>query len=251
MRVSLVLLTLLFSGSLFAQMSGVGTSFGLFPSTDRLYNDLEFNQWIGKRMSGPTDGHCPTAKEDDGDKDEVTEDLEEEAPDSGGLLLTQLTEVERSSADVLKSGYYLFGAGDERIYGTERTVWRLKKAGQLLAKDGMAMGIGDISKKGGDNVHPHMTHKKGQDVDLRLLDKNGVASVCNYRDSDCYDRSKTFKMIKTLIDVDPTKVKKVFINDPSLRSMVNSYYRDAAGDRGTISFAASGYDNIISFSWKD
>lgn len=216
-----------------------------------------FTHWLNGLVTSPTEKVCGGEEVDVGPDltetmtDEQREFLLKEVgdpPPSGGPVRTQLPDVNVGTPDVYKFGYYRYKDGDKKVYGTERTIWRLKAAGKLLAEENIVMGVGDISSRGGP-TGGHREHQGGQDVDLRLINDQGVAGPCTVSRS-CYNREKTFKMIKTLIDVDPTKVDKVLINDPELRSKINSYYKEKTGSSRNISRSCAGHDNHIHFSWK-
>lgn len=216
------------------------------------------SSWINSQTDSPTGGFCAAANEIDVgpeiDTQMTNEDrafLDSEVgdpPPKGGAVRTQLPDVSATSEDVYKYGYYRYKDGDGKVYGTNRTIWRLRAAGKLLAKERMVMGVGDISTRGGP-TRGHAEHQTGKDVDLRLMNSNGVATACSVGQS-CYDRGKTFKMIKTLIDVDPTQVDKILINDATLRSQINNYYQAKTGDNRNVARSCSGHHNHVHFSWK-
>jgi hypothetical protein len=171
-------------------------------------------------------------------------------PAEGGGVNTELPDVGMDSDLVGKVGYYRYGDGDRHVFGTARTVWRLRAAGKLLADKGIVMGVGEMSKRGGPTPG-HAEHQTGRDVDLRLVGKDGFSSICTVHRSDCYDREKTFEMIKTLIDVDPERFQKVLINDTTLQRQVNNYAREKYGITERVAMSCAGHDNHIHFSWKE
>ncbi len=217
------------------------------------------SRWVDDQVSGPTTGMCVDTREanDIGDvstqlTNEQKEFLENEVGDPpavGGSVTTELPDIDPASQDVYKYGYYRYNDGDRKVFGTERTIWRLKAAGKLLAQKGIVMGVGDISSRGGP-TRGHAEHQQGQDVDLRLVGPDGMSKPCTVSNSSCYDREKTFEMIKTLIDVDPTKVDKILINDPTLRRQINTYYQQKTGSSRSITAYCAGHDNHVHFSWK-
>lgn len=218
-----------------------------------------FSNWVNDSVSGPTSEFCPAANETDVGEDivvEMSDDdrsfLEREVgapPPPGGGVNTQLPDIDERSSDVYKYGYFRYKDGDGNVFGTERTIWRLKAAGKLLAKENIVMGVGELSQKGGGDSG-HVEHRGGQDADLRLINKDGVASQCTVNDKSCYDMEKTFTMIKTLIDVDPGKVDKILINDEDLRKKINNYYKAKTGSSRDISRSCSGHHDHVHFSWK-
>lgn len=226
-------------------------------------NGSEFSNRLNRIMGGPTEGlTCGGAagevdlgpELDSKMTDEQRAFLEQEIgtpPKSGGSINTQLPDANRGTDDAAKYGYYRYKDGDNRVYGTERTVWRLRAAGKILAQQKLVMGVGDISKRGGGRIPPHESHRNGRDVDLRLLNKSGEATACTVSDSSCYSRDNTYKMLTALIDVDPTKVRTILVNDATLRSRINQYYKTKTGSSRNISQSCTGHHNHIHFSWNE
>lgn len=168
-------------------------------------------------------------------------------PNQGGPVRYALPNPGDDTQKVVESGYYLYGESDGKTYGTERTIWRIQAAGKLLTKQGVVMAVGDISSRGGRTTG-HAEHQGGNDVDLRLISPTGQARPCSVGQS-CYDRDKTYLMIKTLIDVDPQGFDKVLINDEVLRAKINQYAREKYGIRNAARYC-KGHDNHVHFSWK-
>lgn len=159
-----------------------------------------------------------------------------------------------STEEAREWGYYTYGQESKR-WGTERSVWRLRMAGKILSEDDdIIMGVGNLSVRGGGYTSPHQSHRRGTDVDLRFIGPDGRASAgCYYNGPDannCYDRAKTFQMIKTLIDVDPGNVNLIYINDEELKNQVNQYYQSITGRSG-IARPCPGHDNHIHLSWNN
>lgn len=176
-------------------------------------------------------------------------------PSASAEVNSLLPTISYDEQQALEQGYYTYGQSRKR-YGTQRTQWRLLQAGKKLAEKDIVMGVGNISKAGGGRMPPHMSHRSGGDVDFRLVGPNGKAQRCNLTHpksvtDSCYDRAKTFEMVKTLIDVDIRNVDKVLINDPELRNMINSYYSKMSGSDRPIAQSCTGHDNHIHMSWKN
>ncbi|MFT6069234.1 MAG: hypothetical protein ACJAT2_000289 [Bacteriovoracaceae bacterium] len=226
-------------------------------------NGTDFTSRLNSLMGGPTEGlTCGGAAGEVDIGPDVDSKMTEEQrafldsevgdpPRSGGRVSTQLPDANRGTDDAAKYGYYRYKDGDNRVYGTERTIWRLRAAGKLLAQQKLVMGVGDISKSGGGKIPPHQSHRNGRDVDLRLLGPNGEATQCRVTNSSCYSQDNTFKMLKALIDVDPKKVRTILVNDATLRSRINAYYRAKTGETRSITQYCTGHDNHIHFSWNE
>ena len=226
-------------------------------------NGSDISKRFNSILSGPTEGaYCTSSTFTDNSPDLNGQMTEEERafllsevgspPPPGGGVNAQLPAAGRGTSDSAKFGYYRYKDTDKIVYGTQRTVWRIKAAGKLLAEKGIEMGIGDMSKRGGGDVPNHSSHERGRDVDLRLLNSSGKATPCQVTNSSCYSVNKTFEMIKTFIDVDPTKINRIYVNDKALRDKVNEYYRSLPGNagKGVLAKAETGHHNHVHINWK-
>lgn len=198
------------------------------------------------------------------EKEELLQDLGP-MPDNGGPVDVNLPGVGSDGELAKKVGYYRYSPNDinpdtkkldPHTFGTASTVWKVKAAGKILAKQGIVMGVGEMSAKGSParETHGHSEHQTGKDVDLRLIPTSGFGSACDLRDPTCangdtYDRNKTFTMITTLIDMDPQNVDKILINDEKLRIMINNYTLNEHGIKGEVARPATGHHNHVHFSW--
>lgn len=188
------------------------------------------SKWLQNHMEGPVSASMCGGSLDSVNLSSVLDDAGKEyldkelgnPPPTGGPVNTPLPGV--SARESLKYGYQRYADGDGRFYGTERTIWRLKAAGKLLAKEQIVMGIGDISQKNGGQIKPHATHRNGLDVDLRMVDSNGANQSCKFKNKGCYNEAKTFTMLKTLIDVDPSNAKRIIVGDRNLALKINLYH---------------------------
>ena len=181
---------------------------------------------------------------------EVPTEASEAMPAGGGAITKQLKPIGEGSDEYKQTGYYTYTRAETK-FGTERTIWRLETAGKILAEKNITMGIGNISVKGGGTLKPHVSHKNGVDADLRFISPSGMATRCNISgDRSCFDRDKTYEMVKALIDVDPTNVRLIFINDNQLRADINAYYKKATGRDINISRPCPGHDDHIHISWN-
>lgn len=171
-------------------------------------------------------------------------------PSAGGGVNYPIPNPGSDPTRVAQAGFYLYGEGDNKIYGTQRTIWNLRAAGRVLARSGISMAIGDISSRGG-RTSGHSEHQGGNDVDIRLVSSDGKSRRCTINDSSCYDRGKTFEMIKALIDVDPSRVDKILINDRALQGMINRYAREKYPEiiKRDVARSCAGHDNHLHFSW--
>jgi hypothetical protein len=177
-----------------------------------------------------------------------------ERPRAGGRVNTILPSITlNDEARAREAGYYTYGQ-DRKRYGTERTIWRIQEAGKALAEQDLIMSVGNISLNGGGRMAPHVSHQRGVDVDLRFVGPSGRGVQCNIgHNRSCFDREKTFQMVKALIDTDPENVRRILINDAGLARMVNTYYREATGTNRTVAApcGTTAHNDHIHFSWNN
>lgn len=151
---------------------------------------------------------------------------------------------ELPNGDPETDGFYRYNDGDRNVFGTNSVIWQLTEAGKKLAESGMSMGIGDISKKGGGKLPPHQTHRDGKSVDMRFVGHDGQAKACVYTNR-CYSRENTKVMLETLINVNPSNVRLVYLNDPILREEMKIKFPD-------IEFKnCAGHDNHLHVNFKE
>lgn len=132
-------------------------------------------------------------------------------------------------------GYYTHTYDDNFVWGRPHVVWNVQEAARRLAAKGMVMGIGDMNRKPSPRKNRkdtpsyawtpgHASHNYGLAIDMRLMFSDGVARQGTYK-SQGYDARKTFEMIKTLIEVDPTNVAEIRFNDETVLRWVRDYLK--------------------------
>lgn len=109
-----------------------------------------------------------------------------------------------------------------RVWGTAETVELMNMAiDKMLEKypDTCDMFIGDISRKGGGKLRPHISHQSGRDIDLTMYAKGNKYIYFINMDSGNLDIEKTWYFIETLLMTDRVqmilmdyKVQKLFYN---------------------------------------
>ena len=79
------------------------------------------------------------------------------------------------------------------------------------------VALGDASREHGGIISGHDTHRRGLDVDVRLLrkDKAQCRGGTTYRQA-AYDRAATRALIETIRGLAPGHVKLIYFNDPVL-----------------------------------
>jgi hypothetical protein len=231
-------------------------------------SELDLKKFIDAQVSPPTDKDCQNEydpaslpgfarekfpfEKGPAIKDAEKMDPEGMPPPPGGNKYYELPKQSLGTAESKAAGYYRFKDADEHVYGTKRTLWRLTKAGKLLAKKGITMGIGEMSSAKGKTAG-HKEHQAGQDVDMRFISDSGMARACKISGSSkksCFNREKTFEMIKTLIDIDPTKVDKFIVSDDKLVKKINDYMKVKYKRSKPAAKKCNSHDNHIHASWK-
>ncbi len=124
-------------------------------------------------------------------------------------------------------GYYTKYVNGRANFGTAGVIQRIQMAGKALKKQGITASITEISRKGG-TTPGHKEHQGGKDVDLRFVDKHGNARQCTIYQK-CFDRKKTFQMVKAFIDADPRSIDAIWVGDKKLQNMINSYLKKRHG----------------------
>jgi peptidoglycan hydrolase-like protein with peptidoglycan-binding domain len=117
-------------------------------------------------------------------------------------------------------GLYSYHA-QSRQYGTRQTVQALQSIGQRWAAafpNGPAIGIGDISFKGGGKMSPHVSHQKGIDADIRLMRTDGAREGTTYK-SPSYSRTLTQQLVDMIRSNDVLRVQFILNNDPQIHGV--------------------------------
>lgn len=158
------------------------------------------------------------------------------------------------------NGYHTYYGKNGYLWGRPYVIGNIMKAANVLKDKGIYMGVGDINRKPGAwpyhrETPGHGSHDQGRAVDLRLIGPDGEARPCTVTQPSCYDRGKTFEMIKALIDADPKELRVIYINDPKLRGMIEDYLVSAYGwSRGAADEAVQYWpchDNHVHFHWRN
>jgi hypothetical protein len=116
---------------------------------------------------------------------------------------------------------------DELVYGTCRTIERLKELGRrMLSKTGLPIYVGDISAYGGGNLGRHATHSYGDDIDLAVMG-NTTNTECYSYTSSCYNRNASRMLIKEIIDMGG--LTSICFNDPAIINEFPNHVRYCSG----------------------
>ena len=109
----------------------------------------------------------------------------------------------------------------ERQFGTSRTIEAIVAIGQRWTADfpnGPAIGIGDISLRGGGKMDGHVSHRKGVDLDIRLMRKDGARSGVTFQSAG-YSRELTQRLVDVIRANSVSKVALILNNDPDLKGV--------------------------------
>ncbi|MBL4846192.1 MAG: penicillin-insensitive murein endopeptidase [Planctomycetes bacterium] len=116
-------------------------------------------------------------------------------------------------------GFYSYKTPSRR-WGKPQLVYGLERAARIWSQRGRRprIAIGDISRENGGRFRPHVTHRLGEDVDIRLIRNDGrEASVSRFQSA--YSRSLTRESIEIVRSQIPTEL--ILFNDraiPGVRS---------------------------------
>lgn len=111
-------------------------------------------------------------------------------------------------------GYY----SASKRWGLPETVAALGEVGEIFAQryPGREFGVGDISKRGGGPIAGHRSHRRGVDVDLRLIRTDWAIAPTTWQDP-IYSQAITQELIDLLWANAQLAVRQVFFNDPNSR----------------------------------
>lgn len=118
------------------------------------------------------------------------------------------------------TGYYVYGtpglgAGQ---YAHPAMMTMLLYVERLRATvDSRKFGIGNISLAGGSKYSKHTTHRKGLEVDIRPIRRDGARQAVYWQWTDQYDQAATEKLLQLFRSY--PGVSTIFFNDPSLRHL--------------------------------
>jgi murein endopeptidase len=97
--------------------------------------------------------------------------------------------------------------------------------------------LGDISPDGGahpsrDPVDDHSSHKKGVDVDIYILCKDGKAKRIGYKNKEQYDFERTLKLAELIFQAAKRKnvvIDKAWYNDEDVQKNFNGRLQTLGG----------------------
>lgn len=112
-------------------------------------------------------------------------------------------------------GRHYFVKTPSLAYGSEKAVTLLQRAVDRYKTKfpkGPKVHIGDLSKKGGGKLPPHVSHRDGYDVDIGYVLKGELANETRFHAANAsnLDAARSWALIKAIIDTD--EVRYVFVD---------------------------------------
>lgn len=140
--------------------------------------------------------------------------------DPGGTTFNRLIaamELDLTPLPTPGASYYSYSSGD-RQWGTAATIAAIKSVCDafVVKKPGVLVGVGDISFRLGTYMSPHDTHRKGRNIDIRPIRKDGAQSPVTI-DDDQYDRDAT-KILVELLRAN-SNVYSILFNDTEIKNV--------------------------------
>ena len=114
-------------------------------------------------------------------------------------------------------GYYSYAAAD-RQFGTEHTMQAIRDVARTFLSNlpAVQIGIGDISFEHGGHMAPHVTHRNGQQADIRPLRTDAMHLQCDYHDP-TYSRDYTRLLASSFLA--HRNVRRILFNDSHIHGV--------------------------------
>lgn len=132
----------------------------------------------------------------------------------------------RTRVDVqLDGGTHMHIKRPRLAYGTAKTVKLIERAvGQYKRRHAKSpkVLIGNISKRGGGKLPPHLSHRRGVDIDVGYVLKGETLTTTRFRgvNKDTLDPKRTWALVKAFLDTD--QVRYIFM-DYALQKTLYEY----------------------------
>ncbi|HRI63533.1 MAG TPA: penicillin-insensitive murein endopeptidase [Polyangium sp.] len=111
--------------------------------------------------------------------------------------------------------FYLYSPKD-RVWGTPSAIQSVRTVANDLQPQGFEIGVGDISFQQGGRMSPHGSHRRGVDVDIRPLRKDGQRLPVTITDPN-YSRDRTKILVQTLLA--QPNVSLILFNDTNIQGV--------------------------------
>ncbi len=122
----------------------------------------------------------------------------------------------RARVDVqLEASPAVFVKRPRLAYGTSKTIrllGRVVKQYKRRHAKGPKVLIGNISAKGGGKLHPHLSHRRGVDIDVGYVLKGAAGKKTRFSgvNSSNFDTAKTWSLVKAFLDT--KEVRYIFMD---------------------------------------
>jgi peptidoglycan hydrolase-like protein with peptidoglycan-binding domain len=115
-------------------------------------------------------------------------------------------------------GYYSYHKSSKNQFGLTEAIRALQAIGAAWSRahpSGPRIGIGDISRYGGGQLKPHVSHQRGVDVDILPIRNDGAEGGVKYQDP-TYSRRLTQELVHVIRANGVLPVEYIFFNDPAV-----------------------------------
>ncbi len=132
----------------------------------------------------------------------------------------------RSRVDVqLEAGNHVHIKRPYLAFGTDKTIRLLERAvGQYKQRHAKSpkVLIGNISKRGGGKLEPHLSHRQGVDIDVGYVLKGSELTNTRFSgvNQENFDAARTWTLVKSFLDTD--EVRYIFM-DYALQETLYEY----------------------------
>jgi murein DD-endopeptidase MepM/ murein hydrolase activator NlpD len=143
----------------------------------------------------------------------------------------------RSRVEVqLDAGKHMHVKRPRLAFGTKKTIGLIERAvGQYkrrFAKSPKVL-IGNISKRGGGKLHPHLSHRKGVDIDVGYVLKGDTLTTTRFSgvNAKTLDARRTWALVKAFLD---TKEVRYIFMDYALQKTLYEHAKSAGASEDEL-----------------
>lgn len=112
------------------------------------------------------------------------------------------------------NGYYVYTTSD-KLWGTKECINSITAAAKSFKDNhNITIGIGDISFGDKREMFPHKSHRKGLNIDIRPLRKDGKHLPISIHDKDHYSQELTKALVEILQN--DSNLKSILFNDSGI-----------------------------------
>ncbi len=143
----------------------------------------------------------------------------------------------RSRVEVqLDGGKHMHIKRPRLAYGTANTVKLIERAvAQYKRRHARSpkVLIGDLSKRGGGKIPPHLSHRRGVDIDVGYVLKGETLTTTRFKgvNQDTLDPKRTWTLVKSFLD---TKQVRYIFMDYALQKTLYEYAKSAGASEDEL-----------------